>query len=203
MVTDNLYFIAIDVSRMTVLWKRLIDNNDPTQDPPMRFTLAEKCCVVLKKDFDAPALYGYDPATGMILWRTDPKVPTSPRAMHSVVVSDKVIGIIPGAGRDFAVVGLELASGKALFKTEFKDCQSEPVETLFESNFGEAVVLRLQDNQSFAVTAIGTVNGKCGTTLSNDGIGPFGEIGRVSSTVQSGRLVLYSQSKGTLMFSGK
>ena len=38
-MTDSWYYILVDVEQMKVVWKRLIDQSDPTRDPAIRFAL--------------------------------------------------------------------------------------------------------------------------------------------------------------------
>jgi outer membrane protein assembly factor BamB len=202
-VTDNSYYIAIDVMKMAVIWKRPIDNNDESREPPMRLSMNERCCVVLKKDFDAAAIYGINSATGALLWRNDVKVPGSPKPMHSIVVGEQVVGILPGAGRGFHVIGLDPLTGKQLYATEFSECQTEPVLALFPTFFGDHVVLRLQDNQKFSCVAINAKTGKRGASIAAEGVGPIGAIGKVSMAVQAGSPAIFSQTQNCLVIGTK
>jgi hypothetical protein len=55
-VTDGDYIMAVDVEQLRIVWKRLIDANDRSQPPAMRFALKDQWLLVLKKDFDKHAL---------------------------------------------------------------------------------------------------------------------------------------------------
>ena len=57
-LTDLWYYLAIDVERMAVVWKRLIDQNDVTREPALRFYLQGGYLVVVKENYDQKALYG-------------------------------------------------------------------------------------------------------------------------------------------------
>ena len=115
-VTDNWYYIAIDTDRMAIVWKRLIDANDATREPPMRFYLKGDFFAALKENFDQKALYMLSSKTGEVLWNTDPKNAKSPQPMDSILFSgDNAYGILPHAGQGFYFVGLDAKTGKRLF----------------------------------------------------------------------------------------
>ncbi|MFO7900240.1 MAG: PQQ-binding-like beta-propeller repeat protein, partial [Planctomycetota bacterium] len=92
-LTDTWYYIMVDVERLAILWKRLIDNNDLSRRPALRFALSEEYLAVLKEDYDVKALYMLSAKTGEVLWHTDPKDAESPQPMHSMhIVGDRVYG---------------------------------------------------------------------------------------------------------------
>src|SRR6185437_2748805 len=62
------HYLALDLAKRDVRWKRVIDNNDLFVGPA-RFYLHEPFLLILKTDFDAPALYLLDSRTGEVLWR--------------------------------------------------------------------------------------------------------------------------------------
>jgi len=105
-VSDSAYYLMLDVEKMKVAWKRLIDANDMSRLPPMRFELNGDYFAVVKQDYDAKTIHMLSARTGDILWRTDPKVPTSPQPIYSMVIRDgKLYGIRPHAGQGFYFVG--------------------------------------------------------------------------------------------------
>ena len=61
------FYLAVDLAKRELRWKRLIDDSDWFAGP-MRFYLHEPYLLVLKKDFDVPALYLLDTKTGNIVW---------------------------------------------------------------------------------------------------------------------------------------
>src|ERR1051325_8871958 len=121
-LTDSWYYIALDVERLAVVWKRLIDSNDLTREPAMRFTLKGDYLLVIKENYDQKAIYMLSSKTGEILWGTDPdpkKAGNSPPPFFSAVFDgDKVYGIQPHPGQGFYVVGMDAKTGKSLFSRQ-------------------------------------------------------------------------------------
>ncbi len=202
-VTDNWYYIAIDVEHMAVLWKRLIDQNDVTREPAMRFALKGEYLLVVKENYDQKAIYMLSSSTGQILWGTDPdpkKAGSSPAPLHSVVIDgEKLYGIQPHPGQGFYLVGVEAKTGKPLFnKQEVKGYTAKPQVKLFSCVYGSQVVARVMENQDFELRAFDTKDGKELQKVTKKGVGPYGVHGRVSAEVQQGRLILLSKDKLSL-----
>ncbi|MBE7466694.1 MAG: PQQ-binding-like beta-propeller repeat protein [Planctomycetes bacterium] len=193
-VTDTWYYICIDVKNLRVLWKRPIDENDQTQEPPLRFYLSGDYLAVLKKNYDMPALYMLDANSGKILWNSNPKDGNAPAPMHSIRFQNGIAyGIIPHAGQGFHFASVEAATGKRGYKIEYKDYQGKPqidVESILPD--GQAVILS-QDNQDFAIRLLGLKDGKELQKVDRKGVGPMGTHGRVSAQSQAGRLILLSK----------
>ncbi|MFO7900691.1 MAG: PQQ-binding-like beta-propeller repeat protein, partial [Planctomycetota bacterium] len=63
-VTDGWYYVAVDTDAMRTLWKRLIDANDRTREPPIRFYLGGDYLAVVKEDYDVKAIYMLAGKTG-------------------------------------------------------------------------------------------------------------------------------------------
>jgi len=107
-LSDGWYYLMVDIERMKVAWKRLIDQSDPTREPAMRFALKGDYLAVVKEDFDQKTIYMLSSRTGEVLWNTDPKVAGSPQPMHSLIIEgDKVYGVQVHAGQGFHLVGRE------------------------------------------------------------------------------------------------
>ena len=101
-LTDGWYYILIDTDRLEIVWKRLIDNNDATRIPPLRFALGDHHVSVLKEDYDQKAIHMLSAETGELLWSTDPKNSQSPRPIHSMFIhDDRIYGIEPHPGQAF------------------------------------------------------------------------------------------------------
>ncbi len=198
-VTDNWYYIAVDTRRLKTVWKRLIDQNDLTREPAMRFALGGGYLTVLKEDYDQKVIYMLSSRTGEVLWHTDPKNAKSPRAMHSVIFDgEKAYGIVPHPGQGFYFVGLDCKTGKRLFTFEQTGYDAKPLVTLVPRLFGPHVVVEVQDRQQFELKVFDARNGKPVHTLRKKGVGPFGVHGRVSATVQQGRLALLAKDELSL-----
>lgn len=195
-LTDAWYYILIDIERLTVLWKRLIDNSDMTRDPAMRFALGGDFFAVLKEDYDQKAFYLLSATTGDILWQSEPKNPKSPQPLHSVFIPGKVVyGIQPHAGQGFYLVARDGETGKQLFREEVVGYQGKPEVTLRPRLYGNYLVVDVADRQTFELRVFDAQTGKNVHTLQQKGVGPFGVHGRMSATVQHGRLVLLSKDK--------
>jgi outer membrane protein assembly factor BamB len=195
-VTDGWYYILLDAERVVTVWKRLIDNNDLTREPAMRFTLRGEYLAVIKEDYDQKVIYMLSSRTGEVLWHTDVKNPNSPQPAYSTIIQGgKMVGIGLWPGQGFYFVGMDCKTGKRLFRREVKGYDSKPKATLVPRRFGGAVVAKIQDRQMFELKTFDLETGKTLGTLREKGVGPFGIHGRVSATVQNGRLVLLSKDK--------
>ncbi len=202
-VTDGWYYIAVDTTRMRVAWKRLIEANDPTREPPMRLTAGEGVLLALKQDYRAPAMVALDAATGRRLWRTDPESDAIAKPMHSAVISGgRIYGLTPGTGRSFSVHALDAATGKELAKWSARETyQTKPAVELFGEAFGGTLVARVQDGQAFELIALDGKTCRPLHTITCKGVGPWDVPGRVSATGQAGRLMLMDATR--LVIGGK
>jgi outer membrane protein assembly factor BamB len=202
-VTDGWYYIAVDTARMRVAWKRLIEANDRTREPPMRLTAGKGVLLALKQDYQTPAMVALDAATGRRLWRTDRDNAAVAKPMYSAVISGgRIYGLIPGTGRSFGVCAVDAATGKALAKWSARETyQSKPAVELFRNAFGGSVVVRVQDRQTFELIALDGKTCRPLHTITCKGVGPWNIAGRVSATVQAGGMMLMNATR--LVISGK
>jgi len=190
-VSDGWYYILLDIERMRTVWKRLIDNNDLTREPALRFALKGDYLAVLKEDYDQKVIYMLSSRTGEVLWHTDPKNPRSPQPIHSMLIDGEAIyglGVYPGQG--FYVVGMKCRTGERLFRGVVADYDSRPIVRMVPRTIAGHVVVELQDRQRFEVMAFDLQKGNLYRKVRKKGVGPFGAHGKVSATVQNGRLVL-------------
>ncbi len=195
-VSDGWYYILLDIERMATLWKRLIDNNDLTREPAMRFALSGRYLAVLKEDYDQKVIYMLSTRTGEVLWHTDPKNARSPQPMHSMHIDgDRIFGIGVHPGQGFHFVGRDCKTGKLLFQRTVTGYNAKPHVALIPPLLGTHVAVRVQDRQDFELRVFDTRTGKLLHTMKKQGVGPFGVHGRVSTTVQNGRLVLLSKDQ--------
>ena len=196
-VTDGWYYIAVDVERMKVVWKRLIDNNDPTREPALRLTLKGDYLAAVKEDFDRKAIYMLSSRTGEVLWHTDPKDGNSPQPLHSIrIAGDRLCGIQVHPGQGFYLAALDCKTGRPLFKrNEQAGYQGKPQAALWPRLFGGHAVARVKDRQDFELKLFDATKGALLHRLKMQGAGNFGEHGRVSATIQSGKLALLSKDK--------
>jgi len=195
-LSDGWYYLMVDIEKMKVEWKRLIDNSDPTREPAMRFALRGDYFAVVKEDFDQKTIYMLSSRTGEVLWSTDPKVAGSPQPMHSLLIEgDRVYGIGVHAGQGFYLVARDCQTGKAFFTREEKGYDSPPEVRLVPGLFGEYLVTMLRDRQDFELKVFEVKAGKLVQQVRSKGVGDFGEHGRVSATVQNAKLLLLSKDK--------
>ena len=196
-VTDGWYYILIDTDALKVLWKRLIDQNDVTREPAMRFALSRNYILVLKEDYDQKAIYMLDAHTGSVLWRRDPKDATGPQPMHSSIIDgDRAYGVEVHPGQGFYLRGVDCKTGKVLFRTEVKDYQGKPTVRLRPRQYGRYVVAEVQQGRRFELRVFDvSQKGKLVYTLMKKGDEAFGVHGRVSGTIQNGRVILLSKDK--------
>ena len=138
---------------MKVVWKRLIDQSDPTRDPAMRFALKGDYLAVVKEDFDRKAIYMLSSRTGEVLWHTDPKKADSPQPLYSMIMEgDALYGLQVHPGQGFYFAGLDCKTGKPLFKrTEEAGYQGKPEAKLLPRLFGPHAVALVRDGQDFEV----------------------------------------------------
>jgi outer membrane protein assembly factor BamB len=196
-LTDGWYYILLDVEKLKVMWKRLIDANDATRLPALRLAMNGDYLAVLKQDFDAKALYMLSASTGDILWKTDPKDSKSPPPVHSIVMREgKLYGIKPHAGQGFYFVGLDCKTGKPLFgANEQKGYGGKPEVALGTRFHGDSLVAPIKDRQDFELKVFSTRDGKLAHTVKVKGAGEFGEHGSASATVQNGKLALLGKNE--------
>ena len=194
LVSDGWYYILVDTDRIAITWKRLIDNSDLTREPTLRFALSPKYLAVIKEDYDVKTIYMLSTETGRVLWHTDPRNARSPQPIYSMrIEGDTVYGIGPYPGQGVYFVGLNCKSGAPIFRREVKGYDSKPKVTMMAENFGGHAVLTVQDRQRFELKAFSLATGKELRTYRKKGAGNFGVHGRVSATVQNGRLILLSK----------
>jgi outer membrane protein assembly factor BamB/tetratricopeptide (TPR) repeat protein len=184
------YYFLIDVERMKILWKRLMDIDANT---PVRLELDGEYLAVIKRDFDLKSVYMLSSTTGKRLWKTMPDKPDSPQAIYSMLIRDgKLYGILPYAGRGFRFVGVDCKTGKYLFKPNTqKHYNSTPSVRLRRGVYGNTLVLEIRDRQDFELAAFDATTGKLAHRVKVKGVGEFGQHGRASATVQNGRMVLH------------
>ena len=195
-VTDGWYYILIDTDRLEIVWKRLIDNNDATRTPPLRFALGDKYVAVLKEDYDQKAIHMLSAETGELLWSTDPKNSQSPRPLHSMFMEgERIYGIEPHPGQAFYFTSRNCETGELIFRTEVTGYQAKPQVTLLPRVFGSHMIARVADRQDFELKAFNIDNGAMEHTLKMKGVGPYDIHGRVSTTVQNGRLVMLTRDQ--------
>jgi outer membrane protein assembly factor BamB len=196
-VTDGWYYIAVDTRDLVVRWKRLIDSNDRSREPPMRFELGGDYLAVLKQDYDVKAIYLLESATGRVLWHTDVKDAQSPQPMYSMFIDGgRLYGFEEHPGQGAYFVGRDCRTGRRLFKTEHGGYSGRPKTMLVERRYGRHLVGRVQDRQDFELRAFGLEEqGAAARVIKRKGSGRFGIHGKVSATVQNGRLVLMANNK--------
>ncbi len=195
-LSDGWYYLMLDTTRLQVVWKRLIDNNDATRIPPLRFALGEKYLAVLKEDYDQKAIYMLSAETGELLWFTDPKKAQSPQPLYSLHIhQDRLYGIEPHPGQGFYFTARDCATGKRLYRTEVLGYQAKPDAALFPRIYGDQMIVRTADRQDFELKSFNRATGELQYSLKVKGVGPVGTHGRVSSTVQNGRLILLSKNE--------
>jgi len=191
-LTDGFYCLMVDVEKMRVVWKRLIDANDPTRLPPLRMEMKGDYLAVVKQDFDVKAIYRLASGTGDVLWRTDPKVPGCPQPISSMFIQrGRLYGIKPHPGRGFYFVGMDCKTGKNLFAfAEQTGYGGRPECTLRHEMYGNALVVAVRNRQDFELRAFDASSGRLLHTVGVKGTGTFGEHGGASATVQNARLIL-------------
>jgi len=198
-VTDGWYYIAVDTTLMKTRWKRLIDQNDLTREPAMRLALKGDYLAVLKENYDQKAIYMLSSRTGEVLWQTDPKNARSPQPMFStLIVGDRAFALAPHPGQGFYFVARDCKTGRRLFRTAMTKYDSKPKARLRPHVYGDYVVAEVQDRQTFELDVFDTRTGKLVHQSRKKGVGSFGVHGRVSATVQNGRLVFLSKNKLSL-----
>jgi hypothetical protein len=184
---------------MVVLWKRLIDESDPTREPLMRFRLGGESLWVLKKDFDQDAMWMLSSRTGEVLWHTDPKKPRESAPMYGAVFSDgQVYGLQVTDANTWRVMGYESATGRKVCDAQSQPFAVKPEVVLDERVRGGHLLLRIADQQEFSLVVFDTQKRQAVHELKQKGTGPFGVHGRVSCTVQGGFVALLTKTVLTI-----
>ena len=115
--------------------------------------------------------------------------------MYSMLMSDSAVyGIEPSLGNSFTFAGRDLKTGKVLFRELVAGYIQRPSSHLFPRLYGKYAVAVVQDSKDFELKVFDTATGKAVQTLKLKGTGIFGEAGRVSATVQNGRLIFLSKN---------
>ena len=105
-----------------------------------------------------------------------------------------VFGIEPSVGNSFTFSGRDLKTGRVLFRELAAGYTQRPVSHLFPRLYGKYAVAVVQDSKDFELKVFDTETGKALQTLKLKGTGTYGEAGRVSATVQNGRLIFLSKN---------
>jgi outer membrane protein assembly factor BamB len=196
MLTDRWYYIAVDVDKLTILWKRLVDENDVSRPAPMRFSVNEKYFMVLKENFDTKVVYMLSSQTGTALWHTNPKDRKTPPPFATALLDgEHAYGISYFPGQGYYLVGYASKTGKRIFRTTADGYNSKPQVQLLSKRFGDQLVVRVQDRQDFDMRVFDAKKGKQVHRVQMKGMGTYGIHGRVSATVQNGRTVLLSKDQ--------
>ena len=203
-VSDSFYYIVVDAREMTIKWKRLIDENDPTVDPSMRARIfrapeGKAYLWVLKKDFDQNAMWMLDALTGDVLWHTDPKQPRVNEPMYSPIFDGTTVyGLVVTDANTYRVLGFEAATGKRVCNWQSTPFAVKP-EVALDGRVSAAYLLaRIADQQEFSLVLFDKKARKPVHTLPLKGTGPYGVHGRVSYTVQGGYLAMLTRTKLTV-----
>jgi outer membrane protein assembly factor BamB len=199
-VTDQNYYIAVDVNRMSIVWKRLIDTNDPTREPRMRFYTKGKFFGVLKEDFTDKAFHMLDSQTGDLLWTSNPKDGNAPLPSYSVVMDGtKMYGIALHPGQGYLLTAYECATGKKLWgPAKEEGFQQKPKTFLYPHVYDKHLVAQVEDGRNFEMRVYDTASGKILHKITKKGDGPIGVHGRVSGIVQDGKLGFITKDDFTL-----
>jgi outer membrane protein assembly factor BamB/tetratricopeptide (TPR) repeat protein len=199
-VTDQNYYIAVDVDRMAVVWKRLIDTNDPTREPKMRFFTTGKYFGVLKEDFTDKAFHMLNSQTGELLWSSNPKDGNAPLPSYSVVMDGtNMYGLALHPGQGYLLVAYDCATGKKLWgPAKEEGFQQKPKAFLYPHVFEKHLVAQVEDGRNFETRVYDIASGKLLHKLAKKGDGPIGLHGRVSGIVQDGKLAFITKDDFTL-----
>jgi hypothetical protein len=195
-VTDGWYYVMVDLERMAIAWKRLIDSNDTSRAAAMRFALRGGDLVVVKENYDQKAVYMLDSASGGVRWATNPKEGNVPRPMYSMFLDGGRlygIGVYPGQGYYF--VCHDCKTGKAIYRTEVSGFESVPKVELVPWNYNGRMIVRLSDRQDFEINVFDLKTGRRIHKMKEKAAGRFGQHGSVSTTVQNGRLIFHAKDK--------
>lgn len=189
MVTDGVSYIAVDVRKMEVRWKRPIDNND-FGSPPMRFFIQEPYLLVLKRDFLIPSLYLLDSRTGGVKWSKSGK-----EVVHSVVFEEDgktFYGLSPSQGErnNVTVKCMETETGNEARKWEEAGYKEVPDVTIVGKGDGGRLVVRLIHRQECVLLVLDTRKGQVEHRVGMKGVGTYGVHGGKLAMVQGPYLVL-------------
>ena len=197
-LTDTWYYLLIDVEKPAVLWKRQIDNMDDTRLPAMRFALSDEYLAVIKEDYDVKTIYMLSTETGEVLWHTDPDDARSPQPVYSMMIDgDGLYGIGLHPGQGFYITKLDCRTGRRLFHQEVAGYQEEPEVKLVPRKYTDGETehgfITVRDRQDYYVLIADLNSGEVVHQVKMDGTGSFGVHGRVSATLQNGRVVMMSR----------
>ena len=193
MLTDGVSYIAVDVRKMTRRWTRVIDNND-VGDPPMRFFIEEPYLLVLKRDFNVPALYLIDTRTGEVKWQKKAR-----DVVHSIVFDpDKSGTVFHGLAtprtetRNFTLRSFDTETGREIMSWTGETFTGVPDVAITGTFANGRIALRAIHRQDFELIVFDTRAKRVVDRLSMKGVGTYGVHGGKSALVQEDTTVLMS-----------
>lgn len=197
MLTDGAYYIAVDINKMLIRWKRAIDNNDPMEVPPMRFFLQEPYLLVLKRDFMKPALYLLDSRTGELKW-----VKTEREAVYSVVFSEDGkafygLGIPSTTARSIILKGFATETGQETYAGEWTGFQEMPDAAIMMPFQGMRLVIRAIQGERMDLLATDPQARRELFRVGTKAVGERGVHGGRSFLVQGPHLILMNAEQVT------
>jgi hypothetical protein len=91
---------------------------------------------------------------------------------------------------------MDCRTGKNLYRPrEQKGYGGKPAVALFPRLFGGYVVARIKDRQDFELKAFELAKGTMAQVVKVKGTGDFRQHGRVSASVQNGKLLLFGKKE--------
>lgn len=192
-VTDGLYYTAIDTKLQEVVWEREIDANDQTKMPALRLFIREPYVVVLKEDFQEPSLHVLDSKSGELQFEME--VTDGTMTCFFGEGGKRLYRLSLPKASEVAVTGMDLtAKGKEVLRWVQGGYSNLTEVAVLSPLGGGRMAFRVGDERAFEVWVFDVVQDKCQKVLQVEGIGPFGAEGKVSTWWQGRFLGLMNKT---------
>ena len=197
-LTDGVYYVAMDTKAMAIRWKRRIDNIDILGGPPpIRFYLKGDHLLVLKRDFNVPALHLLDSRTGALRWSK-----TGKDTLYSILFDETgntLYGLAPPESTRYSAVvkELETASGKEVRTWEWTGFQNLPDAVIAARFPAGKLVLQAIHGERMDFLALDLPNNRPIFRIGVKASGKFAEPGGKSLVVQGPNLLLMNSEQMT------
>lgn len=183
-LSDDLYYLAVDLKTMAMRWKRKIDNHVPGTSPAIRFFLHEPYLLVLKSDFGKPTLYLIDSRTGAVKWKKPEQ-----SCVYSIVFNDNgrsFLGLgIPESGVETVKLHqFKTETGKEESRTEWKGYETIPDARIMQNSGKGRICLRTITTAEMQLTVRDTGSAEDRHRISLKAVGKFNVHGGLSVLLQ-------------------
>ncbi len=203
-LSDNYNYLAVDLKKMALRWKRPIEGQAIGGSPPLRLFVRKPYLVVLKRDFKNPALHCFDSRSGKRLWKKEEG------ALYGLCFAadgKSIYGLnLPKTGDNTVqLTALEAGSGKVIAGGYRLNpaAEARPDVDLIHSYANNRVVLRVIDGEDLALQVADPGTGKVVHGIRLEGPGSEFAVHGGKSWLVQGRSLILMDSKKIVVGTGR